>query len=77
MREQKRKSRAPARQYSNEVIWRDELVADVFALWLGISRLMDNVRGPQFSTGQTLRGVRRPQAKKAHTARRVPRRHAA
>ena len=50
MRQRKRKSKAPAAGNLIKGIWRDEIVADVFELWIGISRLMARMRGsqPQF-----------------------------
>lgn len=45
MRQRKRKNKAPAVGNLIKGVWRDEIVADVFELWIGISRLMARMRG--------------------------------
>lgn len=67
MRQQKRKSKSPAAGNLINGIWRDEIVADVFELWIGISRLMARMRGsPQFE----IAAAKRLPDKKPSAARR-------
>jgi hypothetical protein len=47
MREEKRKDRGSVSSDSASAAWRDELLANAFELWIGISRLLTTVQnGP-------------------------------
>jgi hypothetical protein len=76
MRQHTRKGGAPGPEYLIDGILRDEIAADVFELWVGVSRLMARMRRPQRQIEIDIR-ARRASAKKVAAARRSPRRKAA
>lgn len=60
MRERKRKSIRPAADDLIHGIRRQEIEADVFELWIGISRLMTRVNLPDRKSDAGARGKGRP-----------------
>jgi hypothetical protein len=61
MREQKRKESAPSGHDPAGAAWRDELLANAFELWLGISRLLTVVQsGPPQTSPPKRRARRQP-----------------
>lgn len=46
----KKKSAVPAEREQNRDAWQEEIARDVFELWMGISRLMERIHGPDRRT---------------------------
>ena len=76
MREQKRKVRVPV-MGDLPATWCDEVAEDILELWIGISRLMARVHGPDRPFQAAIGAAPRPPAKKSSAVRRAPRRKAA
>ena len=77
MREQKRKNVLPVTREQIQSAWRNEIAGDVLELWIGISRLMARMRGPDNVADLIVAIDRRPSAKRPPASRRPPRRKAA
>jgi hypothetical protein len=67
---QPRRNVAPVMREPIRNAWRDEIAADVFELWLGISRLMARIRGPILLQRRSVRAAKRAPSKRHRAARR-------
>ncbi|MBI1203157.1 MAG: hypothetical protein GC182_11660 [Rhodopseudomonas sp.] len=74
MREEKQASKSANDGELSREQWCNEIIGDVFELWIGISRLMARIQEPQPLRDRTSRPASRRSKGKRPTARRVARR---